>query len=154
MLNGGGGDDEVWLSLYARLSDIKVKAGAGDDLVQMLGNKGKLVVDLGTGGTDVIYIASRYGGGDGPAMVKRFDAGDGGDMIDISSAGALLDGGLVNYTEGDNPFATGHLRLSASGRRRAGVRRPRRRGLLSHARGSGAWAAGDLTAENFGGWEP
>ena len=153
-LTGGGGNDVVWLSLYSRLSDIKVKTDAGADLVQMMGSKGKLAIDLG-GGADEIYIASRYGGGDGPAMVAGFDPGAGGDNVDIASNGALLDGGLVNYAEGDNPFATGHLRL---------VQRAAGAALECDGGGEGDFyhllllfrgmTVGHFTADNFSGFDP
>jgi Ca2+-binding RTX toxin-like protein len=154
-LNGGAGNDLIYLSLYARFSDIRVNAGLGDDHVEMWGNKGKLTINLGDG-HDEIFIASRYGGGDGPAKVVNFNPGDAGDVIDISSPNALLDGGLVNYTEGDNPFATGHLRLMRGEGNFVGL----------YCDGDGGGDSfhplilfqgadeADFTAANFGGWDP
>ncbi|WP_160727874.1 calcium-binding protein, partial [Qipengyuania vulgaris] len=129
---GGSGDD--WFTMSGSGSDFnQVYAGAGDDYLALHGTtEGRLVANMG-GGADRVFLGSvpnqgasiSLGGGQdelelgftpivsqtGALVVSDFSTGDSGDRLEMSD---LLNRYLSGWTEGENPFRTGHLRLTQS----------------------------------------
>jgi Ca2+-binding RTX toxin-like protein len=101
MLNGGEGFD----TLMGDAGDDALYGGAGSDFL-----KGGAGDDTLTGGVDIDYFSVWNGSADTSVdTIIDFTAGPGGDQLSTPTTG------LTNYTSGDNPFASGHVRLTQSG---------------------------------------
>jgi Ca2+-binding RTX toxin-like protein len=107
-ISGGDGDDRIDLTLGA-VGVAYVDAGNGADRVTVSSLGAEVSVLLGAGRDELIFPAGALGTGNfGLTIIRDFEAGPNGDKVDLASA---LTGYLVNWTQGTNPFATGHLRL-------------------------------------------
>jgi len=120
LINGDAGDDVIDVTTdggVAANRALTINGGAGDDVVTFGLSSSAAVttanVALGAG-IDTISVSSyRLAVGNTPDNVRVTDfvSGPGGDVVD-------LDGLVSNYTTyiaGQNPFATGHVRLLQSG---------------------------------------
>jgi len=113
VLEGEDGDDVI--STLGAFKAV-VNGGAGNDTVTVDTLGGSFVVKLGSG-SDTLVLADTDGGfSAGTAnLVRDFVGGNGGDIVDLTAY--LAGGALTNYTDGDNPFGDGHMRLIQSGSR-------------------------------------
>ncbi|MER2626357.1 MAG: calcium-binding protein, partial [Accumulibacter sp.] len=101
VLNGGDGNDQ----LYGNEDNDSMAGGAGYDT--LTGGAGN---DTLTGGVDIDYFSVWNGAADTSVdTITDFTAGLGGDRLSTPTTG------LTNFTSGDNPFASGHVRLTQSG---------------------------------------
>lgn len=114
-LDGGDGND----ALVEYQGTNVLGGGAGDDTFNYVGYSGGYApgVDTLTGGAgrDTYRLYSydaRYSPTSARAdVITDFKAGVDGDMLDLAYTASYL----ANYTYGDNPFLTGHVRLVADG---------------------------------------
>ncbi|MFN3669789.1 MAG: beta strand repeat-containing protein [Brevundimonas sp.] len=108
---GGDGDDVV--TTAGALSSV-ISAGAGADTVTVDTLGGSWAIKLGSGSDRVILASTNEAfAGSNDNVVRDFAVGAGGDVLDLSAW--LAGGALSNYTQGDNPFLSGHMRLIQSG---------------------------------------
>jgi hypothetical protein len=151
-VDGGLGDDLAYLQVAARQN---VDMGGGEDRVVLQFGDGEVGITLGRGVDTVAFqVVSGFSASQVAAHVRDFAAGTNGDRIDLRD---LLAGAATGYQAGSNPFATGHVRLVASGSGTA---------LQFDADGVGTGSAfvtvleldgtqpGTFTAFNFGGTDP
>jgi VCBS repeat-containing protein len=92
-----------------------IDLGAGADRVRWVswGTSVDLIT-LGTGRDEVelsndVYINGSYVAD----IIMDFVGGAGGDFIDLTWDSFISTGSLTNYTDGANPFSSGHIRLRA-----------------------------------------
>ncbi|MEY4754145.1 MAG: hypothetical protein RJA44_1820, partial [Pseudomonadota bacterium] len=109
VLNGGAGDDRIEIGGQFHL----INAGSGNDTIDFqvdAYHTGTGIVTTGAGSDTIeLSVAAVLDGRVAP-VITDFSAGAGGDRFDLSSVNASL--GLA---PGANPFASGLLRLEASG---------------------------------------
>ncbi|WP_291298334.1 Ig-like domain-containing protein [Elioraea sp.] len=107
----GDGDDFVEDYTGSNVIDL----GAGNDRVQWVSWGTSVdVITLGTGRDEVelsndVYINGSYVAD----IIMDFVGGPGGDFIDLAWDSFVSTSSLTNYTDGANPFASGHIRLRA-----------------------------------------
>ncbi len=106
-LIGGDGDDRIDLGGGGAASTVFADGGAGNDEVHLAGIAGSAIVTLGTG-QDAIILDSAGAA----ASVADFATGAGGDALALAP---FLTAWLTGWNPADNPFATGHARLTQSG---------------------------------------
>lgn len=174
LVDGGSGNDTITVDNLAANS-LDLSAGEGSDVVTVsVGEVGLAFIDAGSGadrvivstqGADVIVTlgadrdqmilpAGALGDRLGLTLVQDFEVGANGDTVDLTGA---LTSRLTNWSAGQNPFATGHLRLVDDyGNATLQVDRDGAGGPLD-------WqdlmvfagvSTGALTKENFGGFDP
>lgn len=109
MIGGTGGDTIECL----QVGTATIDAGDGDDRVEIDTAGGAYGITLGTGSDEIVLqnFGGVFGGSD-PIVITDFE-GDGIDRIDLD--GYLTSGALSRFEFGDNPFATGHMRLLRQG---------------------------------------
>ncbi|HYD38020.1 MAG TPA: calcium-binding protein, partial [Allosphingosinicella sp.] len=105
--SGGDGNDYFSLQILGFSGWYIVDAGAGDDLIDVVGN-GQLTLGAGQ---DLVRMIDRHWVGEQGFIIHDFAAGDTGDRLEFSA----LYRHFTNFVPGSNPFATGHLRLIGSG---------------------------------------
>ena len=132
--DGGGGND--WITLGNPLGSVQVIGGYGDDLIEVQGSaQGRSWIDAGEGadrvritlpnlavfdlylgaGTDEltpIRPLSSAPGSSGLLIVYDFAPGASGDKVDLSR---LLGDFATGFSQGSDPFRSGHFRLVERG---------------------------------------
>jgi Ca2+-binding RTX toxin-like protein len=111
VITGGGGDDD----LSGGNGADTVNGGGGNDILRGVSGHtnavGALDIFTGGAGSDTFIIDSTVLSGSAVAdVVTDFEGDDGGDIVDLANVIAYLIG-AGEITAGQNPFATGHLRL-------------------------------------------
>ena len=143
---GDAGDDIIIVAGAATTSAV-VDGGSGDDTIRIDDFAGSLTLTLGDGQDRVAVTAEQTAVN--RVVITDFQAGDAGDRIDLE---AYIGAGVVGWDYGDNPFATGLLRLTDD----AG-------GVLVQMNTATGWqdifvlqgvTSGQLTAWNFSGASP
>lgn len=146
-LEGGDGDDRIWVTLYNG-ARVEILGGAGDDLVTVSRTQGSVRITTGSGRDSIDF--NHWQPGQPPLTVTDFASGPGGDRILWTD---FVDHTL-EATTGGNPFASGHVRLVQDGAH-----------SLFQIRfdGTGDWRtcivfentdAAAFTADNFDGYPP
>jgi len=110
IVHGGSGDDTIELSLGGTNAFlVKADGGEGNDvfLVRLDSNTAGTAELSGGAGRDTYGWSASYGMNGKPATILDFKAGADGDMLDLLS--------VLGYGITENPFATGRVRLLASG---------------------------------------
>jgi Ca2+-binding RTX toxin-like protein len=103
---GGDGDDYFTVSISGLFGSFAIDGGAGNDVFNLSGNGD---VTLGAGVDHVRFVDTADGG---PGVfVHDFLTGDSGDRMSFEP----LIGLLSDFDPSANPFASGHLKLVASG---------------------------------------
>jgi len=110
LIGGGDGDDRLDASLFAQSSSLTFDGGDGDDVIRISYPRGIYSLTLGAG-IDTLGI---YGAATASAVitVTDFATGPSGDRLDFSD---MLGSALSNWDRNQNPFASGHLRITQSG---------------------------------------
>jgi Ca2+-binding RTX toxin-like protein len=161
-----GGDDDDFIDVRFGNPSMTILGGAGNDIVRVvIAGPGPAAIDLGSG-ADVFLVATSNvtvtlgAGADivryesyGNVTVTDFQAGAGGDSVDLTSALLFLS---YRWDYATNPFATGHAVVTQNGANVI-VR------LDQDGTGGGNQfytatlqnvTLAQLTADNFGGWNP
>jgi Ca2+-binding RTX toxin-like protein len=150
-LEGGAGADTFRISTWSAAA-ATVDAGAGDDRVLLEMVTGSARLTLG-GGRDSISLSSHLllRGEAAAISVTDFGTGANGDRIEWASD---LHWKLIGWTEGSNPFASGHARLVQSGADTLLQLSERADGNFYTLLKFENRQATDFTGENFDGWSP
>lgn len=152
----GSGNDTLTLgSGFGRFGDTQVFLGTGQDIVNFDVSP-TLMVTYDAAGNIVPVIGSNgYAYTSSHLDIKDFAAGNMGDTVVLTQTGMRSFSESFRNWEGDNPFASGHLRLVQDGDdvlvqySLDGGTAPYL--VFMTLRGA---SVGDLTALNFGGWAP
>jgi len=103
---GGDGNDYFSVRITGPIGSFAIDGGSGDDVFDLAGTGN---ATLGAGIDTVRFLDS--GGSGSGVVVNDFASGDSGDRMDFAS----LVSRFTNFDPSSNPFATGHLKLVASG---------------------------------------
>jgi Ca2+-binding RTX toxin-like protein len=126
-IDGGSGDDSISYSASYLQQIVHIRGGEGNDAVYIYGGNGFVDVGDGSdtltmhrtgsytltlgGAPDVIKMGETFELGNG-FIVTDFLAGDAGDRLSLAD---YLSYNLQNWNQNNNPFASGHLKLTQSG---------------------------------------
>ncbi|HYW16715.1 MAG TPA: hypothetical protein VE891_11270, partial [Allosphingosinicella sp.] len=153
-LLGGDGDDMFDYSVES-FGALSIDAGSGNDTISISTNAALTRFSLGTG-QDVVTLNNHQGlvKPGGSIAISDFETGAAGDKLDWRG---MLRMDMALYTEGRNPFLTGHARLVQDGSdvllqidRRTGGADPGFRTIIRFENRNIA----DFTAANFDGFDP
>jgi Ca2+-binding RTX toxin-like protein len=150
-LEGGEGSDDFRISTWSAAS-VTVDAGGGDDRVMLEMVTGSVALTLG-GGRDTILTSAHLllRANAATIAVTDFETGASGDRLDWASD---LHWKLIGWTEGSNPFASGHARLIQSGSDTLLQLSERADGNFYTLIRFENRRPDDFTGENFDGWSP
>ncbi|WP_309087228.1 type I secretion C-terminal target domain-containing protein [Phenylobacterium sp.] len=113
-IQGVSGADTITGSDYRDVIETgtgadSIVAGGGDDSILVGQGAGQTATVTMGGGRDAIIFTDEH---DGVVVVTDFVAGDGGDDLVLED---FLAAYATGYTEGANPFASGHIRIHQNG---------------------------------------
>jgi Ca2+-binding RTX toxin-like protein len=155
----GGGDDELTVSSDNADARTGISTGKGADTVTLETDNGAHYrMKLGDG-ADVVHLNASTDDSLVKLVFKDFQAGAGGDNLELDQ---YLNSVLDHFHKGDDPFASGFLRLvdghTADGREAAVLEID-----MDGAHKGATWeklavfigvSAADLTSDNLGGLDP